>query len=175
MSRRWIFYWIIVVASVVNYVAMVAWSLPKLQEMAGGQIPFDLRPFGYSFEEAIEFLSALGTQGREFYANTQHILDSTYPALLAVTLIVGILALIPGNLGRILAGFALLGSVFDYLENWAVSALLLDDPSKLSASDVNMASQWTVLKSIFGAIAITALLVVVLVRVIARVRAMKNA
>ena len=87
----------------------------------------------------------------------------------------GIIALIPGKLGYILACIAVLGSAFDYLENSAVSAFMVEDLSKLSPNQVMVASQWTVLKSIFGAIAITALLVAVMFRLVTKARAKKAA
>ena len=39
MSKGWKVYWIIVTATVTNYLIMVLWSLPLVSEMAGGDVP----------------------------------------------------------------------------------------------------------------------------------------
>ena len=65
---------------------MVLWSLPLISEMAGGGIPFDMRPGGYSFDDALVFLREITDAGRHFYLSTQHLLDMFYPTLLAITL-----------------------------------------------------------------------------------------
>ena len=49
MSKGWKIYWVVVAAMVTNYLTMVLWSLPLVSEMAGGGVPFDMRPGGYSF------------------------------------------------------------------------------------------------------------------------------
>ena len=50
MSNGWKVYWAIVAVTITNYLLMILWSLPKISQMAGGRVPFDMRPGGYSFE-----------------------------------------------------------------------------------------------------------------------------
>ncbi len=39
MSTGWKIYWIIIAATVTNYLIMILWSLPQVSEMAGGNVP----------------------------------------------------------------------------------------------------------------------------------------
>ena len=94
VSRRVAFWALFAVTNIV-YLVMVVWSLPKVSEAAGGLVPFDMRPTGYSFEEAKAFLAALGPEGTAFYLHVQQRLDLLYPALLAATLFFAIRALTP--------------------------------------------------------------------------------
>ena len=56
MTKGWKVYWVIVAATVANYLIMILWSLPKVSEMAGGGVPFDMRLGGYTFDDALDFL-----------------------------------------------------------------------------------------------------------------------
>jgi hypothetical protein len=141
---------------------MVLWSLPRISAAAGGAMPFDMRPFGYSFEEAKAFLAALSPDGAAFYLDVQHRLDLTYPALLAATLFFAIKALTPARFpipGWVVGLIAIPGSVFDYLENVGVAAMLERGADGVTPALVARASLWTLLKSVFSTIAMIVLLV----------------
>ena len=73
-------FWLTFAATIVVYAIMVVWSLPTITASADGQVPFDLRPLGYSYDEARAFLLALSDEGRHFYTAVQHRLDHIYPA-----------------------------------------------------------------------------------------------
>lgn len=106
---------------------MLGWSLPAVSAAAGGRLPFDMRPSGYSFADAQAFLGALRGEGAGFYLNVQQKLDMGYPGLLAATLLLAIAAALPRNLGVwrwILATIALPVGLFDYLENHAVAQMV---------------------------------------------------
>jgi hypothetical protein len=45
----------------------------------------DVRPFGYSYDEARAFLAAIGEQGRHYYGYRELPLDMIYPPLYAVS------------------------------------------------------------------------------------------
>ncbi len=173
MSRGWTFYWLLVAAMAVIYIVMVAWSLPYLK-MLGGSPAFDLRPGGYTFTEARDFIAALGSEGRASYLNVQHRLDLVYPALLGAVLVIALVKLGPPRIGWLLAAVAIAGSVFDYLENHAVSAMLRAGPDGLTADMVASASRWTVLKSAFSALAMTALAALLILKGIAWLRTRKG-
>ena len=50
--------------------------LAHLERLAGGLTPFDIRPKGYSHDEARAFLEAIGEQGRRYYASPELVIDT---------------------------------------------------------------------------------------------------
>lgn len=159
MDSRWKIYWAIVLITLINYLVMLLWSLPKLSSMAGGKVPFDMRPGGYSFEEAVGFVSAIDANGRDFYLNTQHLLDTFYPALLAASLAIGFFRLLPRYWGWLMATISIMAGVFDYLENAAVANMLMIAPGDLTPDLVSTASNWTIVKSVSTAVALLTLVI----------------
>jgi hypothetical protein len=142
------------------YLAMVLWSLPELSRLAGGNLPFDLRPMGYTPTEARAFLAALGDEGRAFYRGVQHRLDLVFPGLFALSLILAFSRLAPRSLSLILSAVAAAAAGFDWAENAAV-AWLLTEPTPTDAAIVT-ASRLTLLKSLCVTLAMTGLLVLLL-------------
>ena len=59
--------------------------IAHFSRLAGGASPFDIRPMGYSYDEAYAFLNAIGEQGRRYYANRELLLDMFYPPLYAIS------------------------------------------------------------------------------------------
>lgn len=160
-SARGLF-WLVFAATLGVYLVMLLWTLPAVTAAAGGLVPFDLRPTGYSFDEARAFLAALTPEGTALYRGVQQRLDIAYPALLAATLVMAILMLAPARLDRwrwLLAATALPGMVFDYLENAAVARMLDGGAAGLAPGLAAEASRWTLLKSAFSTLAFTVLLV----------------
>ena len=151
-------FWMMFIAMAGVYLAMALWSIPKIAADTGGLLAFDLRPMGYSFVEAQAFLAALSDGGRVFYLNVQHMLDSAYPALMAVVLVMAFNHLFAGWLRWATIVLALAGAGFDYMENAAV-AVMLRAGDGLSEATVATASQWTVLKSGAVTLALLALIV----------------
>lgn len=160
---RWKIYWLLFAITTLIYLVMIFWSLPKLSEFSGGDLAFDLRPGGYSFEEAKTFIGALGSNGIDFYIEVQQRLDTVYPALLAIVLVGALLGLNFKGWGWVFSVFAIAGSVFDYLENAAVRVMLQVGPDGLTAEMAEQASGWTLLKSISTTIAMGGLLILVLI------------
>jgi len=132
------------------YVVMITVTLAHL-EAVSGQVPFDMRPFGYGPQDAATLLEGLGTDGRSYYLRHQIPLDTVYPALLALTLMSLMLwfaqALPAHRLVRI--GIVLSGSIalFDYSENLAIVSMILSWPD-LSVPVVHASSIATVAKSV---------------------------
>ncbi len=60
-------------------------TLAHLQALAEGAAPFDIRPLGYSYDEARSFLAAIGEEGRAYYLSPELVLDSFYPPFYAVS------------------------------------------------------------------------------------------
>lgn len=143
-------FWFLAGATLVVYLFMVLLTLPYIQGQAGGLAPFDLRPFGYSFDEAKAFLAALSPEGAAYYLGPQHWLDLVFPALIAATLYCALVVLLRpymGGGGRFLAALAVFVAVFDWLENRAVAGLLKAGADGITADMVATASRWTALKS----------------------------
>lgn len=75
----------LLVASGLVWAMMFFGPLTHLSRLAGGVSPFDIRPMGYSYDEAYAFLSAIGERGRRYYANRELLLDMFYPPLYAIS------------------------------------------------------------------------------------------
>jgi hypothetical protein len=138
---------------------MVFGTLPYLRRTAGGLEPFDLRPFGYTPEEARALLYALSEIGRAYYADVQLQLDTAFPALYALSR--GLLLLwvtapgrtaerpLPFSARLALLALPLATATFDYFENEGIAAMLAAGPQ---AGDdlIEQASLWTRAKSLAG-------------------------
>jgi hypothetical protein len=159
MSRRQWAFWGLFAVTLGVYLAMVLWSLPRLQVMAGGLAGFDLRPMGYSPSEARELLAALGPKGADFYLSVQLWIDSVYPGLMAAVLIFAFAALAQGIWVWILTAGAFVMAGCDYLENHAIAGLLRAGPDAVNDAMITSASGWTLWKSISSTVVFTALLV----------------
>jgi hypothetical protein len=150
----------VVVALIVSFAlwgVMVFWTLAYLRRTAGGLEPFDLRPFGYTPEEARKLLYALSSIGRKYYADVQLQLDTAFPAVYALSR--GLLLLwvtAPGRTAArplplparlVLLILPIATAWFDYFENEGIAAMLAADQQ---ASDdlIERTSFWTRAKSL---------------------------
>lgn len=147
-------------AATAFYAAMVFGSLADLEAVSGLK-PFDMRPTGYGPDEARALLSSLGDAGRDTYLRHQLVLDTFYPALLAVNLS-SLFRLVGRDSGArvaVQAGVIVswCAAGFDYAENIGIAAMLaLRD--ELPDALVTTTSLATVAKSASTSVAITALL-----------------
>ena len=157
------------VASGALWAVLALVTLPHLQHLANGAAPFDLRRSGYSYEEARQFLDAIGEQGRAYYLNPELLLDTFFPPLYA-----GLGALVLWWLtmpGRLRAGatpavwrWALIALpvaelIFDWGENACIAAMIWTWPD-LSPVLVRVSSVATRLK--YAVVALTAISLVAL-------------
>src|SRR5437016_5747072 len=76
---------VLMLVSIALWAVMVFGPLAYLRRTAGGLEPFDLRPFGYTVEDARALLFALSQVGRDYYANVQLSLDNAYPTTFALS------------------------------------------------------------------------------------------
>lgn len=162
-----ILFWGLFGLTLAIYAAMLGWSLPFIASAAGGLVPFDMRPGGYSLAEAYAFLDTLSSDGAEFYLNVQQKLDIAYPGLIALTLLFAIGALLPRGFGTwrwVVAAVALPVGVFDYLENHAVAQMIEAGSRGLTSDLVAKASQWSVFKAGASTVAMSVVLVLLLWR-----------
>lgn len=160
-----VLFWLLVAATLGVYLSMVLWSLPVISTAAAGLAPFDLRPAGYTFEEAMAFLTALSPEGRDFYRTVQHRLDLVFPGLLAATILLAIAALLPGRLGRwrfVLPLPVVLAAAFDWAENADVGKMLAAGAEGVTPEMVAAASRWSVLKAGVSTVAYSGLLILLL-------------
>ena len=95
----------------------------RLKPLAGGEPLLDLR-VGYGPEEARRLLSQLGASGRSSYLTMLWTVDLLLPALFGLALWVAIGA---GSLAR-WRRLALSAAAADYVENIAISALIIGFP-----------------------------------------------
>ena len=144
------------------YFLMINVTLAHI-EAVSGHVPFDMRPFGYGSTEAATLLGALGAEGRAYYLSHQIALDTLYPFMLALTLIVTLCWFGRRMPNRKLVRFGIALSVgsalFDYVENLGVVAMIWSWP-EISVPLVYATSTATILKSAFTTVAVLLTLLV---------------
>jgi len=145
------------IVSIALWAYMVFWTLAYLKRIAGGLAPFDMRPFGYTFEEARAFIFAIGDIGRNYYLDVQLQIDTVYPGVYALSR--GLLLLWATSPGRTserslpfaaraaLLALPLATAAFDYAENQGIAAMLTAG-ARLTPDMVAWASFWTQAKSL---------------------------
>jgi hypothetical protein len=148
--------------AVAVWLTMVIVTMPHLEALTGGQKVFDMRPTGYTFEEAKSILTGLGEAGRTYYRETQQGLDSVFPLLIFLT-VSGWQIVLARKLARIgvrlpvwgmalLIGINLVGAIADYSENGAVRQMLVAGPDIVTLAEVQAANLMTVMKSVFNSV-----------------------
>ncbi|MBL1436708.1 MAG: hypothetical protein COB08_010995 [Rhodobacteraceae bacterium] len=142
---------LIIGITALNYAIMLVYSTPTLLSAAEGLLPFDMRVMGYSVEDATQYVTTITPEGRLFYLEIQQMLDTFFPTLLALSLMVALFRLAPKL--PVLYLFPVAGALFDYYENAAVAQILLTNAPDQGL--VEMASLLTGLK--FASISISVL------------------
>jgi hypothetical protein len=163
MMDRWVkwVFWASLLMGGALYAVMIVWSLPFVQMQAGGLVPFDLRPGGYTAEEARVFVERLSADGKSFYLNVQHRLDFFYPILLAVTLGTGMVLLAPPRWHArrwYFLALAAPGMFFDLAENHYVATMLRAPNGTFDLPAAESASAATLAKSVTTTVAMIAFL-----------------
>jgi len=144
---------LIIGITALNYAMMLVYAIPKLMKSADGLWLFDMRITGYSVEDATEYVTTITNEGRLFYLEVQQMLDTFFPGLLAISLMITLFRLAPKL--PVLYLFPVSGALFDYYENAAVKQILLTNSPDQGL--VEMASLLTGLK--FASIAISLLVI----------------
>ncbi len=140
------FFWLCFAAATALYLAMVFVTMPTLMNMAGGLMPFDMRPGGYDLPAAQAYLAALGEEGRAYYLGTQHRLDSLFPGLMGLALVLGGFLMMRRPWLWVFVAVVIVAKAADYLENGAVAQMLEAD--EVTADMVMVASRWTLVKTV---------------------------
>jgi hypothetical protein len=136
-------------AAAAIYLLMIFVTLAHIEALSGMR-PFDMRPSGYSAEQANSLISALEPSGRRYYLTRQIPIDLVYPSLMALTLVSLFKWL--GSQGasqklvRIGIWFSIAAAIADYLENAGICFMILSWP-EISAHTVLAASVASIVKS----------------------------
>jgi hypothetical protein len=147
------------IASAIAAVALldayeIAHTIPTLADIASAPI-FDMRVGGYGHEEALEYLSALGAQGRWFYLS-RHVSADTALALVETVAIILIIMRVtrPGARFALsvppVARYTMLAApvlmlIFDLGENALVAHMLVTaapEPSQVALASTLTQAKW---------------------------------
>lgn len=154
-TPTWIFVWFL--ASHAVLLAMMTFTFPAIEQQIGA-VPFDLRPMGYSVDDARQIVDHLDDETTALYLFPQLLLlDLLYPPFLALFL--GSLLLRLGTLIRwspkriaIVVALPFMTMVFDYTENIFVIALITET-STVAPKMVTASSTFTILKGVTTSVA----------------------
>ena len=109
------------------YALMITVTLAHI-ETVSGHVPFDMRPAGYSPQDAAALLKGLGVEGRQYYLQRQIPLDTLYPALLAATLVFAMRwfgnRIAHERLVRVGIILSVGAALCDYAENLGIAAMI---------------------------------------------------
>jgi hypothetical protein len=139
-------FWVILAATLAAWLAMNLWTVPRIEEAAGGLRLLDMRFTGYSHEEVQAFVSALGAEGAALYLGAQYWLDMLFPPLLGAVIFLFFRWLFRGLPGLVIGIASLTYVAADILENLAVAAILRAGVDGLTPQMAATASLWTTAK-----------------------------
>ena len=140
---------------------MNLYLIPAVESEAGGLRCFDMR-FGYSFEDAAEFLRCLSAEGRGIYLSKQLPLDFVYPLSYGCFFTM-LIYLLSGKKSPLCALPVLL-ALLDYTENICVINMLKGE--SLSASLVKISSAATVCKTLLMYLCFAIIIALILRKII---------
>jgi hypothetical protein len=131
------------------YLLMIFVTLAHIETLSGLR-PFDMRPGGYSAEQANSLINALEPIGRRYYLTRQIPLDLVYPSLMALTLVSLLKWLgsrdVSQKLIQIGVWVSIGAAIADYIENVGICLMILSWP-ETSADTVLAASVASIVKS----------------------------
>jgi hypothetical protein len=131
--------WLLWIGAATSYAVLILWAGAQLIDAAGGGYPFDLRPFGVTQSVAQEYLSGLGMAGRAIYARIVMPVDTIFPVLMTLALVLTTRRIV----GRF--GWAILPAILYLLaelaENQIIFGLMSAGPDAATASLVQTL-QW---------------------------------
>ncbi|MDG1431776.1 MAG: hypothetical protein P8L68_14605 [Paracoccaceae bacterium] len=151
---------LLTIVTAVNYAALIGVGVIKVMPATGGLKPFDLRYFGYSYDDALTYLSALRFDTAELLLGPVRWLDTSFPLLFAATLIGWgwvLAARAPDHIKGLTVLLPLGYLSLDYVENHLVAKMI--SGALPSADQVQLASSVTVGKFLFVAACILLLAV----------------
>lgn len=150
MSQRLIG-WLLPGITLAVYAMLLGLGLFRLMPEAHGALPFDLRLFGYSMNEARGYLTLLSPRGYALAQGPIFWLDTVFPVLMGLTL-AWWMRPFAGVFGMVCTLAAMSYVALDWAENAAVQAMLTTGPDYLRYADVARAETMTQAK--FAALAL---------------------
>ena len=138
--------------------------IPQIESAAQGMKCFDMR-FGYTIEEARQFLTALSKEGRNLYLTRQLPLDFVYP--LAYGLFFATLFTALNGKKTLLNLLPVLLAGADYIENISILLMLRHDSTYLTDMQVRISSGATIVKTVLMYLCFL-LIIILLIRWIIR-------
>lgn len=147
--------WTLPLVTAAVYAWLALYLGGQLRAQAGGAPPFDLRVFGYSFNEARAYLQALSPAGYALYQGPSAWADTVFPPLLGLTL-AWWMRPYAGAFGMVCVMAAMSYVALDWGENHFVQRMLTAGPDLLAYADVQRASVMT--KGKFAALTLTLVL-----------------
>jgi len=144
--------------SQIIYTLMLRVTIPAIISTGGEQI-FDMSPSGYSYEYAAQFINGLSNDSLSMYLKGQLILDLFYPLFIGSFGLLAMLTLARrDSFEKYFVLLPLIAIIFDYLENYFVF-IMLSHPNELTLRLVTVASNITILKSIFYSLFLSIVLI----------------
>ena len=144
---------LITTVTALNYAALIGMGVFKIMPATQGLKPFDLRYFGYSYDDALAYLATLNIETTEMLLGPVRWLDTSFPLLFTITML-GWGWVLSEGLSKVVRGLTialpLIYLALDYLENFLVAKMIAGILP--SAAQVQMASTMTVWKFVFVAI-----------------------
>jgi len=134
------------VVTAILYGVMLFGTLPTIAAGAGGMQIIDMHFGGYGVAEVQAFRSALSADALALYSGSQRLLDTAFPVLLAICLLLAIPEVFRRPAVRgLLVTMTLVGMLADLFENTLIAGLLAG-PEEMSANLVSWASRLTIIK-----------------------------
>jgi len=162
-------FWVVLVAMLAAWLAMNLWTAPRIEDLSGGLRLLDMRLTGYSLADAQSFFAAIGEEGVSLYLGWQLWLDMVFPPLLGAVLFICYRRLFPGFAGLAIGTLSLGFVVVDYLENFAIAAMLRAGPDALTPEMVATANQWTTIKWSLALVGLVTLMIGIVLRLRSRI------
>lgn len=165
------------------YALMLSYSIPRISQEADGLLIFDMNSLGYDYEYAHKFLSQLSEKGYTMYLHIQLPLDILFPVLNCLTGLSAFILLIRLHhkvkhtaalpncsfFSKAAISLPVVAMLCDYLENLMIF-MMLSYKAAVPIILVNVASTFTIIKSIATSIFYIALVAILLVNCVAWIR-----
>lgn len=135
--------WILFLTAAASFAGLQYYMMTVLVPGAGGLMPFDVRPFGYSVDDVQQYLAALSPEAFAVYTGPVAWIDTIFPVALALWL--AFIALGGRAIAWLGGLMALAYGGIDLAENAEV-ARLLTTPMLVDPDVAAQASQLTMLK-----------------------------
>ena len=149
------------------YVFMLAVTIPKVTEFAGGMKLLDMMPAGYDTQYVNSLFSALGVEGRFAYLYSQLPVDMIYPLLFGISycfLFAWFLKKTNNHESSFfyLCFLPVIAGISDYIENFGIITLLKNYPN-YSQDTVSITNTFSLLKSTTTTLYFLALIILLIV------------